>query len=367
VKRTGSENKPSWTSTPIAYLVRRQPSEIYFARVRIGGKLIWRTLKTKALTVARLRLPDTLKELRAYQETRRRFDTGKVTIADALIIYEERLEGNPALKEGAKIYRRKCIASLKKTWPELLNTEVGRITRDDCLGWGARLAKEYSPSVYNNTVATLRHVLDIAIERGALFSNPANRIPKRKPTQKHLDLPSREQFQEVLKRIEMGHGWCSRECADLVRFLAFGGFRKGEAAHVTWADCDFKKGEIVVRGDPQTGTKNSTIRRVPMIPDMRALVERLRNDRPEDPPTTRVMKVQECQKALDRSTKAVGVKRMTHHDLRHFFATRCIESGVDVPTVSRWLGHKDGGALAMRVYGHLRDQHSAEMAKQVTF
>jgi len=33
----------------------------------------------------------------------------------------------------------------------------------------------------------------------------------------------------------------------------------------------------------------------------------------------------------------------------------------------RWLGHKDGGALAMRVYGHLRDQHSAAMAQRVTF
>jgi len=41
--------------------------------------------------------------------------------------------------------------------------------------------------------------------------------------------------------------------------------------------------------------------------------------------------------------------------------TRCawaIESGVDIPTVSRWLGHKDGGALGMRVYGHLRNEHS---------
>jgi integrase len=59
--------------------------------------------------------------------------------------------------------------------------------------------------------------------------------------------------------------------------------------------------------------------------------------------------------------------RIVHHDLRHLFATRCIESGVDVPTVSRWLGHKDGGALAMRVYGHLRDAHSNEMAKLVSF
>jgi hypothetical protein len=26
----------------------------------------------------------------------------------------------------------------------------------------------------------------------------------------------------------------------------------------------------------------------------------------------------------------------------------CIESGLDIPTISRWLGHSDGGALAMR-------------------
>jgi hypothetical protein len=40
---------------------------------------------------------------------------------------------------------------------------------------------------------------------------------------------------------------------------------------------------------------------------------------------------------------------------------------VDIPTVSRWLGHKDGGALAMKTYGHLRDEHSTTMAKKVVF
>jgi integrase len=70
---------------------------------------------------------------------------------------------------------------------------------------------------------------------------------------------------------------------------------------------------------------------------------------------------------MDRAAKVAGMPRITHHDLRHLFATRCIESGVDIPTVSRWLGHKDGGALAMKVYGHLRDQHSVEMAQKVTF
>jgi allantoicase len=31
------------------------------------------------------------------------------------------------------------------------------------------------------------------------------------------------------------------------------------------------------------------------------------------------------------------------------------------------LGHSDGGALAMKVYGHLRREHSASMAQRVTF
>ena len=45
----------------------------------------------------------------------------------------------------------------------------------------------------------------------------------------------------------------------------------------------------------------------------------------------------------------------------------CIESDVDIPTVSRWLRHKDKGALAMRIYGHLRQEHSFSMVKRVTF
>jgi len=70
---------------------------------------------------------------------------------------------------------------------------------------------------------------------------------------------------------------------------------------------------------------------------------------------------------MDRAAKIVAMERITHHDLRHLFATICIESGVNIPTVSRWLGHQDGGALAMKTYGHLRDEHSSAQAKRVTF
>jgi integrase len=70
---------------------------------------------------------------------------------------------------------------------------------------------------------------------------------------------------------------------------------------------------------------------------------------------------------LASACRKLGLPHFTHHDLRHFFATTCIESGVDIPTISRWLGHKDGGALAMKVYGHLRQEHSFEMSKRVSF
>jgi hypothetical protein len=35
--------------------------------------------------------------------------------------------------------------------------------------------------------------------------------------------------------------------------------------------------------------------------------------------------------------------------------------------VVRWLSHQDGGALAMKIYTHLCNQHSATMAKLVNF
>jgi integrase len=152
-----------------------------------------------------------------------------------------------------------------------------------------------------------------------------------------------------------------------VRGLAFTGLRKGEAGQVEWRDLDFEKGEIVVRGDPETATKNWEVRRVPMIPDSLALFERMRAERLGERLDAKVFLVRECQKALDRACKKVGADRITHHDLRHLFATRCIESGVDIPTVSRWLGHKDGGALAMKTYGHLRREHSIAQAQRVTF
>ena len=44
-----------------------------------------------------------------------------------------------------------------------------------------------------------------------------------------------------------------------------------------------------------------------------------------------------------------------------------VESGVDIPTINRWLGHKDGGAPTMKGYGYLREEHSFAMIKKMSF
>jgi integrase len=60
--------------------------------------------------------------------------------------------------------------------------------------------------------------------------------------------------------------------------------------------------------------------------------------------------IDSVKKCLQTACKRLGHPQFTHHDFRHFFATTCIEAGV-----------------AMRAYGHLREEPSFSMVKQVTF
>ena len=360
--------KSRWQKTPVANLVRHVQSGTYYARIRVRGKLIWKSLKTDRISVAKLRLSDFHKEERQRASSHQAVSRGRMTFGDALKTYRQRLKGDHSLKERSKAYREERIAALLKSWPDLEQKDAAKISKTDCLAWAGRFGEKASPSAFNNTVGTLKLVLDIAVEVGARYDNPVVHIKRKKIRQKLLHLPSQNEFIELVATIRKADGGWGRKCGDLVEFLAYSGCRKGEAARVYGHHCDFEKGEITAQGDPVTGTKNWEIRRIPMIPDMHRLLERIRSEQGErEFLSNPAMRVHECQGAINTACKKLGIPRFTHHDLRHLFATRCIESGVDIPTVSRWLGHKDGGALAMKTYGHLRDQHSTNMAQRVVF
>ena len=358
---------PIWKKTKEQNLIRYQPSGTYFARFKAGGKLIRKSLHTTVFSVAKLRLPDTIKEHRKVSESRDRFRNGRMTVGDAIQIYKDKLELNSELKPRSKYYYGLVLNFIVKSWPGLADSDCRQINERDCTQWRSRFQKQYAPTVINNAIGVLRAVFKEAIESGARFSNPAAGLKRAKVHSKKLNLPSREQFLEFVDVIANGGSPHSKNCADLVQFLAFSGVRIGEAKHIRWSDADWGKKRLHVRGDPATATKNSETRFVPMIPELHGLLKRLHNDGNRGAPDTTVMKVRECQKSMDRAARIVGMERITHHDLRHLFATMSIESGVDIPTVSRWLGHKDGGVLAMKTYGHLRDEHSAVQAERVRF
>ena len=138
----------------------------------------------------------------------------------------------------------------------------------DCETWLTGYQRKYAPSVINNSIAVLRAIFQEAISAGARFSNPAAGLERVKVRPKRLDLPSRQKFLTFVETIESGGARYSVDCANLVRFLAYSGVRLGEAKHVTWADVNFSRKELHVKGDPETATKNGETRYVPMIPEL---------------------------------------------------------------------------------------------------
>jgi integrase len=356
----------TWERTRLQNLVRHKSGR-YYARAFANGKEIWKSLKTSHFSVAQAKLAEFLKEHRQRVSNGNGEVSAKMTFGEAAEIHLRNLDDNPSIKARTRHYWRQRLAALIKSWQGLNETEVRKITPANCKKWASTYAKTASPTNFNNTVALLRHVLDVAIEAGVIYANPAASLKRAAIRSKEIALPSTDKFNALIAEMRAGHSRHSRNCADFALGLAVTGMRKSESNALEWRDIDFETGEVVVRGDAETGTKNWELRRVPLIADARALFEGMRAQRAAEPLDAKVFAVRESQKALDRACKKVGAERITHHDLRHLFATRCIESGVDIPTVSRWLGHKDGGALAMKTYGHLRREHSIAQAQRVTF
>jgi integrase len=363
------ENKPTktWETTRLQYLVRHKSGR-YYARVFSGGKEVWKSLGTTHFSVAQAKLAEFLKDHRKRVSSNGNGEvSAKLTFREAAEVHLCNLDDNRRIKPRTRHYWRQRLAALLKSWRGLNETELRKITPTDCKKWASAYGKTASPSNYNNTIALLRHVLNVAIEAGVIYANPAAVLKRAAIRAKEIALPSTEKFNALIAEMRAAHSRHSKHCADLAEGLAYTGLRLAEAGEVALRDVDLTAGEVVVRGHTETGTKNWELRRVPLIPDARVLFHRLLSEQVGESLDAKLFRVRECQKALDRACNKVGTDRITHHDLRHLFATRCIESGVDIPTVSRWLGHKDGGALAMKTYGHLRREHSLAQAQRVTF
>lgn len=199
-----SKSAELWQTTQYTNLIRYVPSGIYFARFRVHGKLIRKSLKTDVLTVAKLRLADLEKTERGRAASQANVARGKMTFEEATTVYKLRIEGDLGLKKHTKEYYLNRLIALLKSWPELSATDIGKITKTDCMNWAARFGKESCATGFNNTVKVLRDVIAIGMESGARYDNPAAGIRRASVRPKKMKLPERSRFGSFVKTIRDG-------------------------------------------------------------------------------------------------------------------------------------------------------------------
>ena len=238
-------------------------------------------------------------------------------------------------------FNRELVKHIRRAWPQVLDKTVGEVTEAEC-GAFALSVCHYCASRFNGIVHCLRHIIPAA-----------KNLPRKSPPHPDAKIPTTEQFDHLLAALDVAQ---SGQSGLLVRLLAHTGMRINEARQLNWDDVG--EDEISLRAET---TKNGRPRCIPFIKGTREVLRALRRISK----SKLVLNQLDCRRALKFACKLIGSPSFNHHTFRHFFATRCIVSGVDIPTVAKWLGHTDGGVLLLKTYCHLIDEHSRAMAERV--
>jgi integrase len=359
---TGPENASRATDEQRTFvrvaecLWRNTNSGRYYAFVKRNGKQFHHSLKTADRQLAEKRLTrfrEKVENLKTNPET------GKMTFKELADRWYASATGG--MKESSALRRKISINALL---PFFKGKSIRSVTRADCDRWVIERGNKISASSFNNEHDTLVLIFQLAVRDGLILDNPATHIPRRKLEKAHIVIPTKEQFRVLVAGIR-GNGPLAQDGADLVELLAYSGLRLREATSLTWAEIDWERGTLTVTGGEQ-GTKNLEVRTVPLFKGLRELLERLeKQNKPR--PTDRIISIESAKRTLESVCKGKSLPKFHHHSLRHFFVSNAIEAGVDFKVIAGWVGHKDGGVLVAKTYGHLRDTHSFEMAKKMTF
>ncbi len=386
---TTADKNPTWRKTGVQGLYQHRNGTFY-SRYRMNGTRTFRSLETDVYTIAALKHAERHSTVVEDRQKGTTIHADFRTMGTLATEFRARIAAS-TVADATKGNYRIWLDRVIQNWPDgdFDRTPVRRVTMDFVVMLRNRLSgasftitntkrakRGYRPASVNQALSALRLVLEIAVEKHALTENPFSKagalqatVYLQKKTRKPK-LPSRAEMERVFDDMAKVHdpkkynsgrlAFLKKQAQDAsehARFLAYSGMRLEEANAAEIGD---DHGETMrVRG-----TKSeSSERTIPVTPALRKLLDQIKARRTKG----KFLAVKSSRQALARACARVGVPKLIHHDLRHYFATICIESGVDIPTVSGWLGHSDGGALAMKTYGHLRDEHSRNAAKRVSF
>ncbi len=195
---------------------------------------------------------------------------------------------------------------------------------------------------------TLSQALAHAVATGVLFKNPAEQVKPPRPPRREIAILSKPEVAAVL-----------REAGPLYLPVLVGvttGMRRGELLGLRWSDVDLAKAKLTVNQSLERlagktvfkSPKTTGSRRTITLPALtvealsahRAKQARIGGEElvfshadgsPWDPDT--------LTKAFDRLIRAVGVRRITFHGLRHTHISHQLMDGVHIKVVSERAGH----------------------------
>lgn len=250
--------------------------------------------------------------------------------------------------------RRLKLDDISDFYLDLIEPRLGRV--------GQRLVSRDTAKEY---VSKLRTVVRFCRKRGIHTVNP-DEIALPKSEKKHarfIDTAQYRRFIEELAKPRRGYSRLNRERNVLIcKMLFYTGLRIGEL-------CALDRTTIRNRQFTVVG-KSKDPRPCFITREIEGDIERYLSMRTDDNPalfianeTGERVTPTNVQRVFRRAARATGLPKVTPHTMRHSFATRMIEDGVDIRYVAAFLGHQSLNTT--KRYTHVRDYKMAQIYTKV--
>lgn len=160
------------------------------------------------------------------------------------------------------------------------------------------------------------------------------------------------------------------------------GLRLGEVVALKWQNVDMKNKLIYIDKTVGTISQNhktltiesspkttSSIREIPISKQLLSLLKSLRQNSTTEyvivSHNNKQIKPRAYQKSFENLLKKLHIKHYGFHSLRHTFATRLLENGVDIKTISELLGHSSP-TITLNRYVHTNLQNKRKAMESLT-
>lgn len=156
----------------------------------------------------------------------------------------------------------------------------------------------------------------------------------------------------------------------------YSGLRIGELIALQWNDIDLTKGILTISKSCHDGKdgliidepKTATSRRIIPLPKQLLPILRSVKKRSDSPSVVSAngstVSVRSYQRSFELLLKKLKIPHKGFHSLRHTFATRALECGMDVKTLSEILGHKNP-TVTLNRYAHSLMEHKTDMMNKL--